>query len=92
MIISPEVPLPAASSVCPDKILGQLFGAPFAFLVNGTKFETGLTAAVALSPFLQDQFSGDAFASEFTVFESDVSAADILSVQNIISGETTSFG
>jgi hypothetical protein len=76
----------------PDRVPPQLFGASFAFVVNGAVIESDVAEAVALSPFVREQLSADACAREFVICESGIESSAIASLQSLLSGAVISVG
>jgi hypothetical protein len=68
----------------------SLLGESFEFFVNGTVIEIDIAEAAALFPAVREQLSVDGCARKFFVNCSEIEAADILSLQLLLSGEAIS--
>jgi hypothetical protein len=74
----------------PDRVPPPLFGASFAFVVNGAVIESDVAEAVALSPFVREQLSADACARQFVVCQSGLESSAIASLLSLLSGAAIS--
>jgi hypothetical protein len=73
-----------------DRVPPPLFGASFAFIVNGALVESEVAEAAALSPFVWEQLSVDACAREFVL--SIIESSAIASLQSLLFGAAISVG
>jgi hypothetical protein len=77
----------------PDRVPPPLFGASFAFVVNGAVIESDVAEAAALSRFVREQLSVDVCAREFVLSDVESSAiASLQSLQSLLSGSAISVG
>jgi hypothetical protein len=60
------------------------------FIINRTVTESNISEAVSLSPFIQEQLSVDGCARKFILKDGRISAADIRSLQLLLSGDSIS--
>jgi hypothetical protein len=74
----------------PDRVPPPLFGASFAFVVNGAVIESDVAEAAALSLFVREQLSVDACAREFVL--SGIESSAIASLQSLLSGSAIPVG
>jgi hypothetical protein len=64
----------------------------FEFIVKGSVIELDFVEAAALFPAVREQLSVDGCARQFFVVDSGIEAADIRSLQLLLSGEMISIG
>jgi hypothetical protein len=76
----------------PDRVPPPLFGASFAFVVNGAVIESDIAEAAALSRFVRDPLSLDARAREFVLSGVGIESSAIASLQALLSGSVISVG
>jgi hypothetical protein len=82
----------AAMDGLPNRVPPPLFGASFAFVVNGAMIESDVAEAAELSPFVREQLSVDACAYKFVICDSVLGSSAIASLESLLSGSAISVG